>query len=121
MKKLNKNNLIILSIFAVSVFLIFFKLNKQQTDNNIPAASLEPQERAFDCTAETIKLYQQNDRRISAKQDNGGRLVWKNEKYNWMTFECPSDEENLPRVFLLTKVDSNSRFKQSVRARTNIF
>jgi hypothetical protein len=111
MKKLNKNNLIILSILVVSVFLIFFKLNKQQTDNNIPAASPEPSQAAFDCTAETIKLYQQNDRRISVKQDDGGRLIWKNEKYNWMTFECPNNDEASPRVFLLTKVDDKDQEK----------
>jgi hypothetical protein len=111
MKKLNKNNLIILLIFVISVFLIFFKLNKQQTDNNIPAASPEPSQAAFDCTVETIKLYQQNDRRISVKQDNGGRLIWKNEKYNWMVFNCPSDDDTLPRVFLLTKVDEKDQEK----------
>lgn len=111
LKMKNKNNLIVLSILIVSVFLIFFKLNKQQTDNNIPAASPEPQERAFDCAAETIKLYEQNDRRISTKQLDGGRLIWGKEKYNWMTFACPDDNEMSPRVFLLTKVDDKDKEK----------
>jgi hypothetical protein len=107
----NKNNLIIFSILVVSVFLIFSKLNKQQTDNNIPAASPEAPDAVFDCTAETIKLYQQNDRRISTKQVDGGRLIWGKEKYNWMTFECPNDDEASPRVFLLTKVDDKDQEK----------
>lgn len=108
----NKNNLIIITILIVSVAAIFWNINKQQTDNNITSEALpEDPQAAFNCAAETIKLYQQNDRQISTKQVDGGRLIWGKEKYNWMVFNCPNDDESSPRVFLLTKVDDKDQEK----------
>jgi hypothetical protein len=98
---------LIVLIGLALVRLVFVSNNQNLTGNGGNMTTPGTTGRANSCEDESISLYNNNDRKISSRQIDGGQISWKKDKYTWMVFNCPDESQSYTNVFMLT--DKNNK------------